>query len=149
MGSEKPLPGLHEGSSDPSKGMDGPAARAILPMEVVKLVGGRKICEEADPQLEVKKALLRSLRSLCDLSVKWASSQVDPKVGVCRLQWEEESQRVLEKWLPENPANVCSLVVDGKGGKDLRNKNRDLPLNEQAMKGMSYMLRHAAGTLNV
>lgn len=104
MGSEKPLPGLHEGSSDPSKGMDGPAARAILPMEVVKLVGGRKICEEADPQLEVKKALLRSLRSLCDLSVKWASSQVDPKVGFCRLQWEEESQRVLEKYgCPKTP----------------------------------------------
>lgn len=40
-------------------------------------------------------------------------------------------------------------MVDGKGGKDLKNKNRDLPLNEQAMKGMSYMLRHAAGTLNV
>ena len=43
----KPLPGLHEGSSDPSrkdrllllgKGPDGPAARTILPMEVVKLV---------------------------------------------------------------------------------------------------------------
>ena len=151
----KPLPGLHEGSSDPSrkdrllllgKGPDGPAARTILPMEVVKLAGGRKICAEADPQLEVKKALLRSPRSLCDLAVRWASSQVDPKVGVCRLQWEEESQRVLEKWLSENPADVCPLVVGGKGGRGRKNKNRDLPLNEQAMKGMSYVLRHAAGT---
>ena len=34
-------------------------------------------------------------------------------------------------------------------GKDLKNKNRDLALNEQAMKGMSYILRQAAGTLNV
>jgi hypothetical protein len=56
----KPLQGLHEGSSDPSrkdrllllgKGPDGPAARTILPMEVVKLVGGRKICEKGPPPL--------------------------------------------------------------------------------------------------
>eukprot|EP00435_Cladocopium_sp_Y103_P035201 s1779_g9.t1 len=149
---KKPLPGLHEGSCDTQrkdrllllgKGPDGPAARTILPEEVVKLVGGHKPHSGVDPEEEVKKALIRPPRTLCELAVRWAASQVDQKVGVCQLPWEEESRRVLEKWLTENPATPGHLIVGGRGK---RSKNQDLPLNEQAMKAMSYVLRHAAGT---
>lgn len=77
------------------------------------------------------------------LATKWAAAQVEPKVGVCKLQWEEESRRILEAWLEENPAKPGTMVVGG-GGK--KSKNKDLPIHEQAMKAMSFVLRHSAGT---
>lgn len=92
-------------------------------------------------QEDAKAALLKAPRSLCELAVRWAASQVEPKVGVCRLKWEEESRKVLDEWLAENPA-----VVGGKRVRPKKDSNRDLPVNEQAMKAMSYVLRHAAGT---
>ena len=147
----KPLPGLHEGSCDGSrkdrllllgKGPDGPAARTILPLEVVRLVGANPRGEDGVED-QVQEALSCTPRALCELSVLWSASQVDQKVGVCKLQWEEESRRVLERWLIENPASPSPLVVGGRGKKS---KNKSLPINEQAMKSMSYVLRHSAGT---
>ena len=127
------------------KGPDGPAARAILPEEVVKLSGGGRLGKEATSEA-VRHALLQSPRALCELSVRWVAAQVDPKVGVCRLQWEEESRRVLEQWLGENPANAGASIVGGGKGKGKKNPNRNLPPHERAMKAMSFVLRHAAGT---
>eukprot|EP00438_Fugacium_kawagutii_P035674 Skav231659 [mRNA] locus=scaffold823:44885:57127:- [translate_table: standard] len=148
----KPLPGLHEGSADVDrkdrllllgKGPDGPAARAILPSEVIHLAGGIRGEAEQTSQEDVKKALATPPRALCESAVSWASTQVETKVGVCKLQWEEESRNILNKWLTENPASQGSLLV---GGKSKKSKNKGLPVNERAMKAMSYVLRHSAGT---
>lgn len=149
---KRPLPGLHEGSCEAGrkdrllllgKGPDGPAARAISPEEVVALTSGKKPSKGADTKEEMRKALNRPPRTLCDLSVQWAAAQVAEKVGVCQLRWEKESRNILEKWLLDNPAHLGSSVVGGKGKKA---RNKDLPINEQAMKAMSYVLRHPAGT---
>eukprot|EP00438_Fugacium_kawagutii_P015705 Skav235328 [mRNA] locus=scaffold520:603852:614712:+ [translate_table: standard] len=148
---KRPLPGLHDGSSDPrrkdrllllGKGPDGPAARVIQPQEVCKLVEGSTFHEGLVADDRVRKALLAAPRVLCDLATRWAAAQVEQKVGVCKLHWEEESRKVLEQWLEKNPPNLSFSMVGGRGKK----KNKDLPINEQAMKSMSYVLRHAAGT---
>eukprot|EP00438_Fugacium_kawagutii_P005313 Skav210287 [mRNA] locus=scaffold475:3020:13981:- [translate_table: standard] len=147
----RPLPGLHEGSCSSKrrdrllllgKGPDGPSARTISPEEVTHLMNGKPPITKETME-EMKESLRRSPRTLCNLAVSWAASQAMEKVGVCRLQWEEESRRVLDRWLSENPAQACSQVVGARGKK---NKNRDLPAHEQAMKSISYVLRHAAGT---
>eukprot|EP00438_Fugacium_kawagutii_P005702 Skav227832 [mRNA] locus=scaffold948:391182:404479:+ [translate_table: standard] len=148
----KPLPGLHEGSADVNrkdrllllgKGPDGPAARAIMPAEVIQLTGKTKGAVEQTTQEDVKRALSKTPRALCESAVGWASSQVGDKVGVCKLQWEEESRNILDKWLNENPAGYGAMLV---GGKTKKSKNKGLPVNERAMKAMSYVLRHSAGT---
>lgn len=67
---------------------------------------------------------------------------MEPKVGVCKLKWEEETEQVLMTWLKQNPANggLSSLVGGKKKGKER------LPESERAMKSISYVLRHGAGT---
>ena len=86
-------------------------------------------------------------RKLADAAVHWAAQQLlgenlPDKVGVCRLAWEEETERVLMKWLQDNPKQGSAGLVGGKQ----KNKNKGLPLHEQAMKAMCYVLMHAAGT---
>eukprot|EP00438_Fugacium_kawagutii_P034290 Skav220347 [mRNA] locus=scaffold2224:200945:203585:+ [translate_table: standard] len=105
-------------------------------------MGGRTNPEEED-LAKMREVLRRSPKTLCHLAVTWAASQAVSKVGVCKLQWEEESRAVLDQWLLENPPRMSPQVVGGRGKK---NKNKDLPIHEQAMKAMSYVLRHAAGT---
>ena len=85
-------------------------------------------------------------RKLADAAVRWAAQQLlgenlPDKVGVCRLAWEEETERVLMKWLQDNPKQGSAGLVGGKQ----KNKNKGLPLHEQAMKAMCYVLMHAAG----
>ena len=86
-------------------------------------------------------------RKLADAAVHWAAQQLlgenlPDKVGVCRLAWEEETERVLMKWLQDNPKQGSAGLVGGQQ----KNKNKGLPLHEQAMKAMCYVLMHAAGT---
>ena len=88
-----------------------------------------------------------TLRKLADAAVRWAAQQLlgenlPDKVGVCQLAWEEETERVLMKWLQDNPKQGSAGLVGGKQ----KNKNKGLPLHEQAMKAMCYVLMHAAGT---
>eukprot|EP00435_Cladocopium_sp_Y103_P041614 s1182_g11.t1 len=117
---KKPMPGLHEGSCDPNrkdrllllgKGPDGPSARTILPEEVTQLSGTKKPGGGEDGHMAAIKALAQPPRSLCEMAVRWASSQADPKVGVCRLKWEEESRNILERWLQENPAQMSTVEL--------------------------------------
>ena len=151
----RPLPGLHAHSWDEKapdrllllgKGPDGPGARTLLPDEAIELLHGRK---PLPPSLTVeestwglKEALSAPPRSLALLAVKWSLSQMEPKVGVCRLKWEDETERVLMDWLKQNPATggLSSLVGGKKKGK------AQLPEPERAMKSISYVLRHGAGT---
>eukprot|EP00435_Cladocopium_sp_Y103_P026666 s2518_g6.t1 len=151
----RPLPGLHDGSwrTDRKdrllllgKGPNGPAARTLFPEEVIGLVKGNKGFSpnrdesgEEDPT----KILEQAPRSLAELATRWASHQRSQKVGVCRLPWEEETQRILFRWLEENPRTLDPPFQVG-GRK--RNKNAELPENERAMKTLCYVLRHAAGT---
>eukprot|EP00438_Fugacium_kawagutii_P010033 Skav212665 [mRNA] locus=scaffold1227:565246:577475:+ [translate_table: standard] len=149
---KRPLPGLHEGSFDSErkdrllllgKGPDGPSARVMQASEAYRLTGGTIFHDGLLTNDEVKRTLACAPRALCELAARWASSQVEPKVGVCKLQWEEESRRILDQWLQDNPAKFGAVVV---GGKAKKSKNKDLPVLEQAMKSISYVLRHAAGT---
>ena len=162
----RPLPGLHEGSWESShpdrllllgKGKDGPAARAISPQEVVLLLHGKRAREEDSEEFEQtvnpSMALAATPRSLAKLAVRWGVSQIDsaavlsqgiPKVGTCALAWERETEEVLLKWIAENPPNMRGNSHVGGGKK--KGKNADLPQEERAMKAISYVLRHAAGT---
>lgn len=87
------------------------------------------------------------------------------KVGACKLKWEEETLRVLEAWLKDNPTlNGSNNIVGGrsssgslggppdnmgKGGGRSRAKGKGpKPLTplEKCSKAMSRVLRHEAGT---
>ena len=133
------------------KGPDGPAARTITPAEAAKLLHGRSSrYQEEDRRTacgDPKMLLDATPRKLADAAVHWAAQQLlgenlPDKVGVCRLAWEEETERVLMKWLQDNPKQGSAGLVGGKQ----KNKNKGLPLHEQAMKAMCYVLMHAAGT---
>ena len=90
------------------------------------------------------------------------ASPIDDKVGACRLQWEEETRRVLNDWLKDNPVpEVPPNVVGGrsnfgsserhsskmgKGGKKTKGKGpKPLTPLERCSKAMSRVLRHEAG----
>eukprot|EP00438_Fugacium_kawagutii_P016374 Skav203835 [mRNA] locus=scaffold4932:42892:55316:- [translate_table: standard] len=149
----RPLPGLHDGSCDGGrkdcllllgKGPDGPAARPLLPEEATHLILRRKDMVPKGEE-EVKVVLSHPSRSLTDLAVKWAATNADErKVGVCRLKWEEETKRILDDWLAHNPAIMGNTTVGGRGKK--KKDAPQLTWHEKAMKALSYVLRHAAGT---
>ena len=158
----RPLPGLHDGSWVAErddrllllgKGPDGPAARTVTASEAAKLLHGRGSYYLDDGQkaagLEPQALLAAAPRRLANLAVRWAIEQTpngpDPeKVGVCRLKWEEETERVLMQWLRDNPKQMSPALVGGE--RPGKGRNKGLPRHERAMKAMCYVLRHAAGT---
>eukprot|EP00438_Fugacium_kawagutii_P001653 Skav236324 [mRNA] locus=scaffold97:181652:191974:+ [translate_table: standard] len=148
---KRPLPGLHEGSWDTTRkdrllllgrGPDGPAARTILWEEARSLLVGKKSPHSRENQPDTSNLVNLPPRSLPGLAVQWAACQSSSKVGVCKLRWEEESLLVMKEWLKENPATFGASTVGGKKNK----KKEQFTQAEKAMKSMSYVLRHAAGT---
>ena len=128
----QPLPGLHEGSCDPSlpdqllllgKGPDGPAVRTLTPTEAVLLLHGRKSVAVEGQEASSPEAHLRAApRKLTEACLQRCSHQsvgteraVDKKVGVCLLQSEEETRKALRQWLEANPVPVeRGNVVGGR-----------------------------------
>eukprot|EP00435_Cladocopium_sp_Y103_P029310 s607_g7.t1 len=151
----KPLPGLHDGSWKDErkdkllllgKGKSGLAARTIQPEEVVALVCAGHVANLSQDEGSVDPGphLEAAPKSLAKLLALWSLRQQperDQKVGVCELAWEKETEAALMAWLQENPKRGASSIVGGK-----RKAKQNLPENERAMKSMSYVLRHGAGT---
>ena len=159
----KPLPSLHAGSWDSEHpeslllhvaGKQGPVARTLLPKEAVLLLHGRASTSGGESSEEAAKALIAAPRKLAELASQWAAGAVSgespegpkSKVGLCRLRWEDETERVLYAWIKDNPPLPLAPVGRVGGGKGRRGKGReDKPPIFYASKTISRLLRHEGG----
>ena len=149
---DKALPALHLGSWDDQHpdvlwllayGKEGPAARALTAGQAQALLSGRRNRVDEAPE-----ALLAAAPSkLAELAGQWMATEgnrAEPDsraVGVCRLEWEDEAEATLMRWLEENPPRVGAPDERRVGGK-----RRKRPVEEEISKALSRLLRHEAGT---
>ena len=160
-----PLPALHLGSwnadhEDPLllllQTPEGPFARALREKEAQALLYGRKVRETDEEEGILAGDLLKAApRGLATLAAVWAqecqesNSPVVVKgegsctVGVCALEWERETEKILLQWVAENPPQAEMSGAGRVGGKRSRRK---MPEDEAISKALSRLLRHEAGT---
>lgn len=160
----RPLPSLHRGSWDPEHRQslllhvarkEGPAARVLLPEEAVVLLQGR-IPRKDELEVKAAEALVAAPRKLAQLAGHWASQTIgeeytpEPdRVGLCRLNWEEETERVMLQWVKENPPVGAAGGVGRVGGRRGRRSREEKPESFYISKALSRLLRHEAGTADI
>ena len=160
-----PLPALHLGSwnadhEDPllllMQTTDGPYARALREKEAQALLYGRKVREtDEEEEISAEHLLMAAPRGLASLAAVWAQEcpgsgspgavreESGCTVGVCALEWEKETERILLQWVAENPPQEEMSGSGRVGGKRSRRK---MPEDEAISKALSRLLRHEAGT---
>ena len=134
-------------------GKQGPIARTLLPQEAVLLLHGRAATTEGGPAEEAARALIAAPRKLAELASQWAAralvgedaGEQKKKVGLCRLRWEDETERVLYAWIRDNPPTQSAMVGRVGGGRGRRGKGKDKPPIFFASKTISRLLRHDGG----
>ena len=93
-------------------------------------------------------------RSLARLAAQWAGRQLEAvteeadKVGLCKLKWEDETERVLLEWLEANPPRSHEENEDppGRVGGRRGRERKDKQPGFRESKDLSRVLRHEAGT---
>ena len=169
----RPLPALHRGSWDPShpenlllhvSGKSGPVARPLLAEEARDLLCGKHDGADLSGSDTAARALSAAPKKLAELAVQWAEGELtekstpegketlprdtDNRLGLCKLAWEDETERVLYRWLQENPPGEEGPCGRVGGGKGKRGKSRDEdphPPSYYASKAISRLLRHDGG----
>ena len=156
----RPLPALHRGSWDHGhpqnlllqvQRKEGPVARPLQPSEAILLLEGRHH-QGGDDVERAAEALLAAPRKLAELAGQWAigvleeneGEEKDDRVGLCRLKWEDETERVLYQWVRDNPPYEGPECVSRVGGR--RGRREDRPDSFYISKALSRLLRHEAGT---
>ena len=160
---ERPLPSLHRGSWEanyPSnlllhvQGKLGPVARPLKPQEAVTLLEGKPgPCNEDEAGQAASQLLAMAPRSLARLAA-WAGRQLEAiteevdKVGLCKLKWEDETERVLLEWLEANPprSHEENEESPGRVGGRRGRERKDKQPGFRESKDLSRVLRHEAGT---
>ena len=128
----------------------------------------------SNPAPTVEEHLRAAPRKLAEACLTWCASGAGSsterqgsaeadRVGACRLKWEEETRKIMDAWLRDNPTPKDSHNMVGgrsssgslggaqgnmgKGGKKARGKgSQPLTPLEKCSKAMSRVLRHEAGT---
>ena len=93
-------------------------------------------------------------RSLARLAAQWAGGQLEAvteevdKVGLCKLKWEDETERVLLEWLEAHPPRSHEENEDppGRVGGRRGRERKDKQPGFRESKDLSRVLRHEAGT---
>ena len=108
----RPLPALHLGSWQEENsenlllhvaGKHGPVARPMKASEACeKTLNGK-----SNPQTTGEE-----------------KAEEERRLGLCRLQWEDETEKVLKLWLQENPPRYTTAVGRVRGGKRGRRRGR-------------------------
>lgn len=103
----------------PSQGSNGPTARPLTVGEACSLLDSRHGGLLGDETELASRSLAAAPKKLAELASQWAEASLadEPKagqtqdtcdeehrLGLCRLAWEEETEKVLYQWLQENPA---------------------------------------------
>ena len=167
----KPLPALHLGSwreDHPENlllhvaGKHGPVARPLTVSEACRLLDGKHGGVALSEEETASQALAAAPKKLAELAGQWAKESLEGKtdspltgreeaeeetrLGLCRMQWEDETEKVLKQWLHENPLRFTTAVGRVGGGKRGRRRDDEAhPQSFYASKALSRLLRHDGG----